>query len=279
MRVGVTGASGFIGRHVLDELARQGIPTLAAVRRPPTVDRAALAVEWMVCDVAEADSAALDALAGVDVLVHLAWGGLPHYRSRHHFECELPVHYRFLKALVERGLPALVVAGTCAEYGMQSGELAEDLPSRPGHAYAAAKDMLRRQLDLLQREQPFALTWARLFYMFGDGQPSTSLYAQVHAAVAQGAGSFDMSGGEQLRDFLPVTEVARLLVAVALRAGNHGIVNICNGSPISVRRLVEEWLLARHSTLRLNLGRHPYPDYEPMAFWGSRRRLDQVLHA
>jgi dTDP-6-deoxy-L-talose 4-dehydrogenase (NAD+) len=28
----------------------------------------------------------------------------------------------------------------------------------------------------------------------------------------------------------------------------------------------------------MNLGHYPYPDYEPMAFWGNRRRLDQILN-
>ena len=138
------------------------------------------------------------------MLIHLAWGGLPNYPSLHHFERELPAHYALLKRLVDEGLSTLVVAGTCFEYGMQSGPLAETLAAAPANPYALAKDALRRQLQALQRERPFALTWARLFYLYGEGQAETALWPQLRRAVESGAATFPMSGGEQLRDYLPV---------------------------------------------------------------------------
>jgi dTDP-6-deoxy-L-talose 4-dehydrogenase (NAD+) len=82
-----------------------------------------------------------------------------------------------------------------------------------------------------------------------------------------------MSGGEQLRDYLPVVEVARLLVSLALNGRDNGIINICSGEPISVRRLVESWIAANGWSIELNLGHYPYPTFEPMAFWGDRRKL------
>jgi dTDP-6-deoxy-L-talose 4-dehydrogenase (NAD+) len=85
-----------------------------------------------------------------------------------------------------------------------------------------------------------------------------------------------MSRGEQLRDFLPVTTVAQLVAELALTPRDTGIVNVCAGRPTSVRRLVETWIAENGWTLHLNLGRYPYPDYEPLAFWGSRRKLDMV---
>ena len=41
-----------------------------------------------------------------------------------------------------------------------------------------------------------------------------------------------------------------------------------SGEPISVRSLVERRLAEREGDVQLNLGYYPYPDYEPMAFWG-----------
>ena len=48
-------------------------------------------------------------------------------------------------------------------------------------AYASARTLF------LQAAHPYKLTWARLFYMFGDGQPATSLFAMLKAAVAASA--------------------------------------------------------------------------------------------
>ena len=53
--------------------------------------------------------------------------------------------------------------------------------------------------------------------------------------------------------------------------------NVCSGRPVSVRRLVEGWIRDNGWTIDLNLGHYPYPDYEPMAFWGERRKLDRIL--
>ena len=83
-----------------------------------------------------------------------------------------------------------------------------------------------------------------------------------------------MSGGEQLRDYLPVTDVAKYLVALALARKDIGVVNICSGKPISVRKLVEAWVEENGWAIDLNLGYYAYPDYEPLAFWGTRSKLD-----
>jgi len=276
MKIAVTGASGFIGRAVLAELARRGIAAVASSRSGndvlPVAGHRALTL-----DLHEAPADAFDRLGRPDVLIHLAWGGLPNYRSLHHVESELPAQYRFIRGLVEAGLGSLVVTGTCFEYGMQSGPLHEDLPARPENPYGFAKDALRRELEFLKAAQPFTLTWARLFYLYGEGQAETSLLPQLRQAVARGDKAFNMSGGEQLRDYLAVEEAVRPLVSLALARCDAGVVNVCSGRPVSVRRLVEGWIRDNGWTIDLNLGHYPYPDYEPMAFWGERRKLDHIL--
>ena len=266
MKVAVVGASGFVGRHVLAQLARRGIAVLAtatALRsRHPTGAR------WYAFDLHRPPADALAALDHPDVVVHLAWAGLPNYQSPHHLERELPAQLAFLTALVEAGLPALVVAGTCLEYGFQYGPLTADSPTFPANPYAIAKDTLRRQLQSLQRQHPFKLSWARLFYMYGDGQSENSLYPSLKKAVAEGQAVFPMSPGEQLRDYLPVETVAKRLVDLALEPRDRGPVNVCSGHPISVRRLVETWLRESGWRIELGLGQYPYSAHEPLAFWG-----------
>ena len=275
MNIAVSGATGFIGRHVVAALERAGHKPTLWVRpsTPPSSTRHRVAR----IDVEDPPHQPFDLLGRPDALIHLAWGGLPQYQSLHHFERELPAHYALLKRLVEEGLGTLVVAGTCFEYGMQSGPLAETMAAAPANPYALAKDTLRRQLEALQRTRPFALTWARLFYLYGDGQAETSLWSQLRRAVDAGETTFPMSGGEQLRDYLPVEQAADHLVALAASQHGHGIVNVCSGTPVSVRSLVEGWLAANAWSIDLDLGRYPYPSHEPMAFWGDATKLKQCL--
>lgn len=275
MKIAVTGATGFVGRYVLDALAARGAEFVSVSRgSSPTIGPTHTHVTM---DLLQPPDDAYTILGRPEVLIHLAWGGLPNYRSLHHFERELPGQYRFLRHLIEAGLPRLLVTGTCLEYGIQSGALPEEADIRPVCPYGAAKDSLRRQLEFLGDVHPFSMVWARMFYLYGDGQPETSLYAQLHAAIHRGDPSFNMSEGEQLRDYLEVREAARKIVALALDSAENGIVNLCSGRPISVRRLVEQWLRENGWRIALNLGHLPYPEYEPIAFWGDRTKLDRWL--
>lgn len=279
MKVAVTGTTGFIGRHVVAELERRSIcPVL--ICRPSTELSAGLSKNTVVrMDLLDPPANAFESIGRPDALIHLAWGGLPNYKSLHHFEQELPAQYRFLKQLIESGLATLLVTGTCFEYGMQSGPLREDLEARPENPYGFAKDSLRRELEYLRQIKPFQLTWARLFYLYGDGQAESSLLPQLKKAVERGNRRFNMSGGEQLRDYLPVADVAKHLVSLATSAGDHGVVNICSGKPVSVRNIVERWIGENAWNMALNLGHYPYPTYEPMAFWGDRTKLDRCLQS
>lgn len=186
MKVAVTGATGFIGRHVLARLNELGVDTTAVVR-PTSTQIATLRAHTVVqLDLHEAPPDSFERMGCPDVLIHLAWDGLPNYQSLHHFESELPAQYRFLRDLVCSGLPNLVVAGTCFEYGMQSGPLSVDDDTKPTNPYGFAKDSLRRKLQYLQAQYPFVLSWARLFYLYGEGQSEASLFSQLRRAAEKG---------------------------------------------------------------------------------------------
>jgi nucleoside-diphosphate-sugar epimerase len=279
VKVAVTGASGFIGHHVVEELERRGDSPSLVCRPGSTVPEAISLNQVVWMDIADPPPDAYDRMGKPQVLIHLAWGGLPNYSSSHHLEQELPAQRTFLDGLLGAGLGSVAVTGTCLEYGMQSGALSEELPTAPVTAYGKAKDELRAHLERLQQRHPFNLTWARLFYLYGEGQAPGSLLPQLEGAIARGDVAFNMSGGEQLRDYLPVEEAAAYLVRLALNGRDNGAVNVCSGRPVSVRQLVEGVVAKHGSSIKLNLGSIPYPEYEPMAFWGDRTRLDRLAAA
>lgn len=277
MKIAVTGATGFIGRHVLDALSGRGHDIVAAARHVPSAPLPD-DVRFVPFDMmAGEDPVAV--FGRPDLLIHLAWPGLPNYKSLFHFEDNLPASYRLIKAVVGNGTGRVLVTGTCFEYGMQQGCLSEDgTPAAPANPYALAKDALRGFLHCLAQVQPFTLQWLRLFYMYGEGQNPKSLLAQLDTAIERGDATFDMSGGEQIRDYLSVGEVARRIRAVAEDPACTGIVNCCSGRPVTVRQLVADRIAERGSPIKMNLGRYPYPDYEPMEFWGDAHKIDGILN-
>jgi nucleoside-diphosphate-sugar epimerase len=279
MRVLVTGATGFVGQHVIPILLERGHSVTTVARN----EERARGFEWFSrvrfvhLDIHRQLDDPVVLFGEQDVVMHLAWPALPNYKAPYHLENTLPSDYRFIKSLVLGGFPNILVAGTCLEYGIQNGCLSEDMPTLPTISYAKAKDTLRKYLEMLQKEKPFTLQWARLFYMHGRGQSRLSLLAQLDTAIDNGDSIFNMSAGEQLRDYLPVEEVARRLVMLIQNPQCNGVTNICSGKPISIRRLVEQRVAERAVEIKLNLGYYQYLDYEPMASWGSESKFKRMV--
>lgn len=270
MKVAVTGATGFIGRHVLERLEKENVDIVAIGRNKDKWNGIGTFVEF---DIGTTNENIYQELGRPDVLIHLAWGGLSNYKSLHHFEKELPIQYAFIKSMVNDGLEHISVAGTCFEYGMVSGKLKEDQTAFRQTPYGFAKDILRRQLEYLSLEMNIKLNWLRLFYIWGEGQASNSIYPQLLKSIANNEKSFKMSGGAQVRDYLHVSEVADYMVSIALKPTSEGIINVSSGQPISIRDLVEIWISENNWNIELELGYYPYPEYEPMIFWGDNEKL------
>ena len=279
MNVLVTGATGFVGRHLVAALLARGCAVRAVARNVETAASMPWInhVEFVAADIHAADLDIAALTDGIDVLAHLAWPGLPNYRALFHFEHNLMADYRFIKGAVEAGVAQVLVTGTCFEYGMQSGPLGESVEPQPSNPYGLAKHTLHLFLQNLQQEKPFTLQWARLFYLHGEGQNPNSLLAALDRAIDAGEASFNMSGGEQLRDFLPIASAADYLAAILHQRDFNGVINCASGQPVSVRALVEQRLRERGAALKLNLGHYPYPSHEPMAFWAVTERLQQLL--
>ena len=279
MKILVTGATGFIGNYVVSELLNKNMDVITTgIESKMKVHKKWLEdVTYIQADLNESRTDWFTFFGEPDMIIHLSWQGLPNYKELFHFEENLPNNYYFIKNMVKSGCKKVVVIGTCFEYGMQSGALKEDLETKPDNPYALAKDTLRKYLEQFQTHVDFNLKWIRLFYMYGNGQNPNSILSQLETALESGEKVFNMSGGEQLRDYLPVEKVAENIVKISLQDKINGIINCCSGEPISIRNLVENYLKENNKSIELNLGHYPYPDYEPMAFWGNTKKLEKAI--
>lgn len=279
VKVLVTGATGFIGRHVVSRLINGGHKIVAT----STLAKKAMRFEWfnqveyIEHNFDQFQENYFDFFQQPNKMIHLAWEGLPNYSSMVHVTKNLPAQIDFLHNIAKNGLTDFTVLGTCLEYGLQEGELDEEMCAEPINNYGVAKDTLRRICLNSADEWRCKIKWLRLFYTYGDGQSDRALFSQLEKAIGDGKHTFNMSEGDQQRDYLPVTRVADLIVRIALQSEHDGIVNVCSGRAQTVKILVKQYLKERNANIALNLGVYDYPAFEPMAFWGSVKKLNCIV--
>lgn len=277
MKIAVTGATGFIGRHVRNELAKTDHEVVLVARKIERVGEITASESIVTADLHQERTDWFELFKKPDVVLHLAWGGLPNYMDAYHVEVELPMQSKFLAALIDSGLKKLVVTGTCYEYGMLSGALSEDHETNPNTPYGIAKDKLRKELFKLQQSKNFELSWARIFYPYGEGQSEKSLYSQLKKAMLLNH-EFLMGSGRQVLDFIHVEQVASSLRVLLTEYSGVGVINLGSGKPQTVATFVREQIQIFQSDLVPSLERIPDRDYESVSFWSDNSRFDSLIN-
>ena len=282
MKILVTGATGFIGSHLIFELLKNKSNKIIATSK--CINKAMkfkwyAKVEFIQYDFDNDNNKDLYSFFGKpDKLIHLAWNNLSNVKAIEHLEVTLLNHYKFIKSMVVAGLKEVIVTGTCFEYGMVEGSLSENLDTKPSNSYGKSKDKLRKSIIDLKKNFNFTYKWIRVFYVYGERQSKTSLMYLLDKAIKNKDKEFNMSGGEQLRDFLYIKDLVKYICLIAdQNIYINQVINCCSGKPISVKQLVKRHLKKKKYTMKLNLGYYPYPDFEPMSFWGNRFYLDKLL--
>ncbi|MBS1647453.1 MAG: NAD-dependent epimerase/dehydratase family protein [Bacteroidetes bacterium] len=281
-KVLVSGATGFIGNYVLTELLKQqNIQIIATSAQAEKASSFAWfkQVSYKPFNLSDFSDKTnyYDFFERPDAFIHLAWEGLPNYKASFHTEVNYPRHAAFIKNMIHYGLKDITITGTCFEYGMQQGQLTESMEAKPDNVYAVAKNKLREEIQEYSKEKDTFFKWVRLFYMYGKGQNPNSLIPQLEKALLNKEPCFNMSGGEQIRDYLPVEQVAQYITKIALQNSVTGIINCSSNEPISVLHFIQKYLAQKNKTISLNTGFYPYSDYEPMSFWGDNSKLKKII--
>jgi dTDP-6-deoxy-L-talose 4-dehydrogenase (NAD+) len=276
-KIVVTGATGFIGRNLVKELVLQDYDVIAFVR---DVKKARAIKQLANIDLVTFDIANPELLPEISkgtIVIHCAWDNVRDTLSPHHIENHCHTQYLFLKELLYKGINKLIVLGSCYEYGEQYGPIPASSQVKPNTPYALAKDMLHKSLRMLQADYKFELLWARLFYIYGDGQDPHSVIPAFDQAIENNEKIFNMSFGEQLFDYLSVEDAARQIML--LLDATDGVYNVCSAKPISLRRLLEKRMEEKNKLITLNLGHYPYRSFESMAIWGAETVSEQLRNS
>jgi GDP-4-dehydro-6-deoxy-D-mannose reductase len=272
MKALVTGASGFVGRHLVDHLTASGDEVALCDREHGGID---------ICD--PGAIASLVRAEQPDAVYHLAgWADVggswssPVEAFRTNAEGTLNV----LLACADAGVGRVLSVGSADVYGRVTEAdlpLTEDTPLRPVSPYAASKvaaDFLGLQAFL---GRGLGVIRVRAFNHLGPGQTDRFVAAALATRIARN----EMEGGDVVpvgnlsprRDFTDVRDVVRAYRLLVDRGEPGEVYNVCSGRDIAIRGLAELLVGLAARPMRLE----PDPDLErPVdipVLRGDNRRL------
>lgn len=239
-RILITGANGFIGKHLVSKLAQKDFELVLVVRSRDSVRETALPRGARVVTTsdlfAEDDGWWREVGMGVDTVVHAAWYTKhPDYMtSDQNRNCEVGT-IKIAEALRNSRVRRFVGLGTCLEYQQTGKLLTTESALRPESPYAKAKSNTFLRLSQIFGEANIEFAWCRLFYIHGPGEHESRLVPFLRRELSRG-NMVKLHNPRQVLDFLEVRDVVQKIEQVVLD-GSTGALNICSGVATTVSEL------------------------------------------
>lgn len=239
----LTGATGFVGKQIFKALSKSNVRIVPVVRFDKESSfQSQLTVDRIVCSpdiFKESADWWAEQCKGIDVVIHAAWYAEPgkYLQSSKNMDCLLG-SLNLAKGAASAGVKRFVGVGTCFEYDLSTGVQSTSTPLNPSTPYAGAKAALYMGLLQWLPEQSVEFAWCRLFYLYGEGEDERRLVPYLHKHLAKGE-TVELTSGKQIRDFLDVSEAGKIIAEVAL-GKKIGPINVCSGTPTTVRQVAEK---------------------------------------
>jgi nucleoside-diphosphate-sugar epimerase len=276
-KVLVTGASGFIGRHTIDTLVRQGFEVHAVGSNPASVS-ISRDCHWHITNLVNtSEIKPLLEKVKPSHLLHLAWYAVPgkYWTALDNFGW-VQTSLELLRQFQEQGGTRVVMAGTCAEYDWKYGYCSEFVtPKNPDSPYGICKNVLHEMVASHSKLTGLSSAWGRIFLLYGFHEHPNRLVSSVIRSLLSGDPAL-CSHGNQIRDFLHVQDVADAFVAL-LESNISGAVNIASGKPIRIKEIIHKIgdKLGRSDLIRL--GAIPASNQEQQFLVADVNRLSQEV--
>lgn len=275
MRFIVSGSSGFIGRNTVKELLRSNNEVVAVTTNTNISDEAMRCLDGAKILVISSLTDLSHKIMDSSVIIHCAWENVHDILNKSHFN-HAKEQISFLENVSKSAPRKIVITGSCYEFGLKEGAVSIADNTAPNSPYAKAKDYVHKEASkLFKVKSNIEFTWARLFYVYGEGQHEKSIYMQLTQAIKNKNKIFNMSSGSQLYDYMEISEVAKSLSILATRKSPE-VVHVCKGYPIKLKSLVEELIFKENSKMKLRLGYFPDRESDSKALWGAESFSSQM---
>jgi UDP-glucose 4-epimerase len=251
----VTGAAGFIGSHVVDQLLAAGASQVIAYDRDtesPNLNRALRSGRVAMISGDLADRRALHAAAsGVTGVFHLAVLPLAQCENnpRSCLEINAVGTLNVLEAAVEVGARKFVFSSASSVYGETAETMTEDHPLNARSMYGASKIAGEYTVRAFHTKHCLETVILRYMNVYGPRQQG-GLIVNVLRHIQSGEPPSIAGDGSQSFDFVHVSDVAAANIKAMESSVQEGVFNIGSGTEATVLEIVQKILLFSRSNLR-----------------------------
>lgn len=267
----VTGADGFIGRHVLKELDKQNVDYIAVDYSFEKKKK-----NCFECDIFKRNVDFYEKFNKPDIVLHLAWRDGFIHNSHKHME-DLSNHYYFLNSLIESGIKQIAILGSMHEIGYFEGEVNGNTPCNPLSQYGIAKNALRKSVEILCENKNICFQWLRAYYIYSNDMHGSSIFSKLMKANKDGNYNFPFTTGKNKYDFISIEELAKQIVAVITQDEFNGIINCCSGKSVPLATKIEEFIKENNLNIQLNYGVYPDRKYDSPDIWGNNEIIKKIM--
>lgn len=272
-KIVVTGAGGYIGRHVVSSLLDMGHSVTAVDINTELIDKRAKVINLSIFD---NNKDIFRVLGEPDVCVHMAWrNGFVHNADTH--MGDLSGHFTFIKNMIDGGLKNIAVMGTMHEVGYWEGAIDETTPCNPLSQYGISKNALRQATLQLAEGKDVNVYWLRAYYILGDDTKNHSIFTKILEADGNGQDFFPFTTGKNLYDFITVDELSKQIASAVSQDEITGIINVCTGRPLSLAERMEQFIEEHNLSIKLKYGAYPDRPYDSPGTWGNPDKINEIM--
>ena len=281
----ITGAAGFIGIRLLDELIKQNHKVYALIEKGDCISKEKLLSLHSDIEIID-DSVYLfqnaASFPAFDKIFHLATVGVRPDFDDIDLICDINIKMscQLVKFAKENHSKLLVNFGSCFEYGDHGDMLlTEEMDCRPASLYAISKNASTNLVMAYAKMQNVTAITVRPFGVFGEGEGPARLAPSVIRNCLNGE-IVKTTLGEQIRDFVNVKDLVKAVICLSQSEYQpYEIYNICSDNPVAVRDFILEIVeVCGFDRSMIDFGSIPYRKNEAMIFAGDNKKLQNIIH-
>ncbi|MCR5701090.1 MAG: NAD(P)-dependent oxidoreductase [Lachnospiraceae bacterium] len=273
MKVLVTGANGYLGCGIIEQLIKK--TEVDVVACDISTQNLNGKLKTIQCDLFSLEDP-YTYFGKPDVVLHLAWrDGFVHY-SDSHVE-DLYKHYLFLGKMAKSGVRKIAVLGSMHEVGFYEGCINEDTSCNPITQYGISKNALRQLTEIICKQNGVLFQWLRGYYIVGSCKNGRSIFSKIALAASEGERCFPFTMGQNQYDFIDYDEFTMDVVKAIMQDEVLGVIEICSGQPEKLSTRVEKFIKENGYDIELKYGAFPDRPYDSKAVWGSNDKIKKIV--